>query len=188
MVRSRAYASRVIGFALLCLALPLLRDLAVVQRPGTALVAAALGYGALLLAAVIAMSRSGIAITEAGIRPPTLRSALLGITAGILVVAPVWRTPAISTSRVVWLVVLVSVEEVAFRGVLFALLRRIGGIPLAIAGSSVVFTVAHTASAGWAFLVVVALAGLYLGLLRALSGDLWTSGVVHLLMDLVSLT
>jgi membrane protease YdiL (CAAX protease family) len=118
----------------------------------------------------------------------TARSVVLGITAGILVVVPVWRLPIISVSGAGWLLVVVGVEEVAFRGVLFALLRQAGGLPLAIAGSAVAFTVAHAASAGGPSLLLAALSGLYFGLLRAIRGDLWTSGFAHFLMDLVSLS
>lgn len=175
------------GFGILCLALPLLRDVIVLPHPGSAMGVAAIGYGALLFAALITMRLTGVTLAEAGVRAPSAPSVLLGVTAGILLVVPVWRMAAISTSRFSWVLVAVVVEEIAFRGVLFTLLRRAGGLPLAIAGSVAVFTVAHAASAPWPSLVLVALAGLYLGLLRAIRGDLWASGFAHLIIDLVSL-
>jgi membrane protease YdiL (CAAX protease family) len=175
------------GLGLLCAAIPLLRDLLVRERPGSGPAVAALGYAALLGAGYIAMRLAKISWAEVGVRALTLRSILLGIGAGIVVVAPVWRLPVISVSGASWLLIAVAVEEIAFRGVLYAVLLRTGGVPLAIGGSALAFTVAHAAGAGWPSLVLVALAGLYLGLLRAIRGDLWTSGLAHLLMDLVSL-
>lgn len=185
--KSAAVPYQLLGFGILCVAMPLFRDLLVRERPGSGPVVAAIGYGALLAGCYIAMRATRMSWAEIGIRVLTIRSVVLGIGAGILVVAPVWRLPAISVSGASWLLLAVTVEEVAFRGVLYAVLRRIGGVPLAIGGSAVAFTVAHVASAGGPSLLLVALAGLYLGLLRAIRGDLWTSGLAHLVMNLVSL-
>ena len=148
---------------------------------------AGLAYFGLLAACIVAVRLAGISPTEAGIRSVTWRSLLLGIGAGVLVIAPVSRLPHLSFASAGWLLVAVIVEEVAFRGVLFAVLRRAGGLPLAIGGSTAIFTLAHAVS-GWPALFLVVLAGIYLGLLRAIRGDLWASGIAHLLMDLVSLT
>jgi membrane protease YdiL (CAAX protease family) len=141
----------------------------------------------LTAACVVAIRVAGISLAEVGIRAVSIRSATVGLIAGVLVVVPVGHLPAISVSSAGWLVLAVAVEEVAFRGALFAILRRVGGVPLAIGGSAAVFTAAHIGGVGWPSLLLVALAGLYLGLLRALRGDIWTSGIAHLLMDLVSL-
>jgi membrane protease YdiL (CAAX protease family) len=179
--------SQLIGLGLLCVAIPVMRDLVVRDRPGSGTALAAIAYTGLLCACFVAMRAGGIAWGEVGIRAVSIRSVVIGVIAGILVIAPVWRLPAVSFSSAEWLVLAVAVEEVAFRGVLFAILRRMGGVPLAIGGSAAVFTAAHIGSVGWPSLVLVALAGLYLGLLRALRGDLWTSGIAHLVMDVVSL-
>ena len=181
------YGFAPVGFGMLCVAVPLLRDLVIQERPGSGPVVAATGFGALLAACYIAMRATRMSWEEIGIRVLSAKSVVLGIGAGILVVAPIWRMPFLSLSGADWLLVAVAVEEVVFRGVLFAILRRAGGLPLAIGGSAVAFTFAHAASAGWLSLVLVALAGLFLGLLRAIRGDLWTSGFAHLVMDLVSL-
>jgi membrane protease YdiL (CAAX protease family) len=148
---------------------------------------AVIAYGALLCACFFAMRVARISMAELGIPAVSIRSVVIGLVAGVLVVAPVWRSPAVSVSSAGWLVLAVAVEEVAFRGVLFAILRRVGGVPLAIGGSAAGFTMAHAGSVSWPSLVLVALAGLYLGLLRAMRGDLWACGIAHLLMDLVSL-
>lgn len=107
--------------------------------------------------------------------------------AGALMVAPVWRLPHVSGPGLAWIIVAVAIEEFAFRGVLFAMLRRAGGLPLAIAGSAATFTLAHVASTASPSILLVALAGICFGLLRAIRGSLWTSGVAHLVLDLVSL-
>lgn len=145
------------------------------------------GYGALFFGCLWCMRQAGISWEEVGVRGLSLRSLAVGVIAGALVVAPVWRLPVASVSGASWLVIAVAVEEVAFRGVLFALLRRRGGFPLAIVGSAIVFTVAHAGSARLPSLALVALLGTYLGLLRAIRGDLWVSGFAHLIIDLVSL-
>jgi membrane protease YdiL (CAAX protease family) len=176
-----------IGLGILCVAIPVLRDVLLRQGPGSAHVVAGVAYVGLMAACLVAMRMAGISRAEVGVRAVSIRSVVIGLIAGVLVVAPVWRLPAISVSSAGWLVLAVAVEEVAFRGVLFAILRRLGGLPLAIVGSAAVFTVAHAGSVGWPSLVLIALAGLYLGLLRAMRGDLWASGMAHLLMDLVSL-
>jgi len=157
------------------------------QRPQDAAVIAAAGYMGLLIASLVTIRVAGISAAEVGFRTITSRSIVIGAIAGILVIAPVWHWPSFSMASPSWVLVAVMVEEVAFRGVLFALLRRAGGLPLAIAGSTVVFTVAHAGSAGWQGLGLVGLAGLYLGVLRTIRGDLWASGIAHFLMDLVSL-
>lgn len=177
----------VVGLGILCGAIPLLRDLLVREKPSSGPALAALSYGALLCAGYVAIRVARVSWAEVGVRALTLPSLALGIGAGILLIVPVWRLPTFSLSGAGWLLIAVAVEEVAFRGVVYAVLLRIGGVPLAVAGSALVFTGAHVASAGGPSLVLVALAGLYLGLLRAMRGDLWTSGLAHLLMDLVSL-
>lgn len=175
------------GFAMVCVAVPVLRDLLARQRPGSVTAVATVAYLGLLALSLVAMRIGGISATEAGVRSISWRSLIMGLVGGVLVVAPVWRLPHDSFVSAGWLVIVVVVEEVAFRGVLFAILRRAAGLPLAVGGSAAVFTGAHAAS-GWPALLLVALGGIYLGLLRAIRGDLWASGIAHLLMDLVSLT
>ncbi len=176
-----------IGLVLLSVAVPVLRDLLIRQRPAAAALVAATSYLGVLAASVITMRAVGISAADAGIRSLSWRSLVFGGVAGVLLVAPVWHVPSLTAASASWLFVAVVVEEVAFRGVLFAILRRVGGLPLAILGSTAAFTMAHVGSAPWPALALVALAGLFLGLLRAMRGDLWASGIAHFLMDLVSL-
>jgi membrane protease YdiL (CAAX protease family) len=172
---------------MLCVAIPLFRDLLLGGRPGSAALLAMAGYSALLLVCLLSIRWAGISWEEVGVGAVTARSLAVGIIAGTFVVAPVWRLPVISISGGSWIIIAVAIEEVAFRGVLFALLRRACGLPIAIVGSALLFTVAHAGSAGLPSLALVGFAGLYLGLLRSIRGDLWTCGLAHLVMDLVSL-
>jgi membrane protease YdiL (CAAX protease family) len=81
--------------------------------------------------------------------------------------------------------IVVSVgQEVAFRGALFAALDELGGAPLAIAGSTVVWTLAHALSHPPAFLVAVAMAGLLLAVWRWACRDLVAPIIGHVIADL----
>lgn len=75
-------------------------------------------------------------------------------------------------------------EEVAFRGALYAALQEIGGAPLAVVGSTLLWTVAHALSHPPAFLGAVAAAGLLLALWRWACKDLVGPIVGHVIADL----
>lgn len=76
-------------------------------------------------------------------------------------------------------------EEVAFRGALYAALERLGGAPVAILGSTAVWTLAHTFSHPPEFLGAVAAAGLLLALWRWACGDLVAPIIGHVFADLM---
>lgn len=175
------------GLGISSVAVPAVRDLLLRQHPVAAGLIAGIDYATLLLVALVAMRSAGISLSDAGIRPLSVLSVAIGVAGAFLAVAPVWHLSAPSPAAGGWLLLAVAVEEIVFRGVLFAALQRIGGMTLAVGGSAAAFTAAHAASAPWPSLVLVALAGLFLALLRSLRGDLWTCGIPHLLMDLTSL-
>jgi membrane protease YdiL (CAAX protease family) len=75
-------------------------------------------------------------------------------------------------------------EELAFRGVLYAALDELGGAPLAIIGSTLLWTVAHALSHPPAFLAAVAAAGLLLALWRWACKDLVAPIIGHVIADL----
>jgi len=75
-------------------------------------------------------------------------------------------------------------EEVAFRGALYAALDEIGGAPLAVGGSTVMWTLAHVLSHPPQFLWAVAAAGLLLALWRWACRDLVGPIVAHVIADL----
>ena len=81
--------------------------------------------------------------------------------------------------------VVVSVgEELAFRGAVYAALEDVGGAPLAIAGSTALWTLAHALSHPPAFLLAVAAAGLLLALWRWACKDLVAPIIGHVIADL----
>ncbi|HEX2646814.1 MAG TPA: CPBP family intramembrane glutamic endopeptidase [Candidatus Dormibacteraeota bacterium] len=75
-------------------------------------------------------------------------------------------------------------EEIAFRGALYAALEDVGGAPVAIAGSTLLWTLAHMVSHPPAFLVAVAAAGLLLALWRWACKDLVAPIIGHVVADL----
>ncbi|HSS60129.1 MAG TPA: CPBP family intramembrane glutamic endopeptidase [Candidatus Limnocylindrales bacterium] len=75
-------------------------------------------------------------------------------------------------------------EELAFRGALYAALDEIGGPPLAVAGSTLLWTLGHAFSHPLEFLGAVAAAGLLLALWRWACKDLVGPIVGHVIADL----
>jgi membrane protease YdiL (CAAX protease family) len=75
-------------------------------------------------------------------------------------------------------------EELAFRGALYAALDELGGAPLAIVGSSVLWTAAHAVTHPPEFLGAVAAAGLLLALWRWACRDLVAPVIGHVIADL----
>jgi membrane protease YdiL (CAAX protease family) len=75
-------------------------------------------------------------------------------------------------------------EELAFRGAFYAALDELGGAPVAILGSTVVWTAAHALSHPPAFLWAVAAAGLLLALWRWACRDLVAPIIGHVMADL----
>ena len=75
-------------------------------------------------------------------------------------------------------------EELAFRGALYAALEDIGGAPVAVIGSTLVWTLAHALTHPPAFLGAVAAAGLLLGLWRWACKDLVAPILGHVIADL----
>jgi membrane protease YdiL (CAAX protease family) len=75
-------------------------------------------------------------------------------------------------------------EEIAFRGALFAALEELGGAPLAVIGSTALWTAAHALSHPPAFLLTVAAAGLLLAMWRLACRDLVAPIIGHVIADL----
>jgi membrane protease YdiL (CAAX protease family) len=172
--------------ALAGVTIPVLRDLIVgTSRVNRELLTAG-SYLLLLLVAIIFARSAGFTAAQVGIRRPRAPAVAIGLLAGVMLVFPVWHWPAATPVTTGWLVMAVGVEEIVFRGVLFVALQRAGGLGLAIVGSTLAFALAHAGAYGWPGLALVILAGLYLGVVRALSRDCWAPGIAHLLMDLTS--
>jgi len=75
-------------------------------------------------------------------------------------------------------------EELAFRGALYAALEDAGGAPLAVLGTTLLWTLAHALSHPPEFLPAVAAAGLLLALWRWACRDLVAPIVGHVIADL----
>ena len=75
-------------------------------------------------------------------------------------------------------------EELAFRGALYAALEDLGGAPLAIGGSTCLWTAAHALSHPPAFLGAVAAAGLLLAIWRWACKDIVAPVIGHVIADL----
>jgi len=75
-------------------------------------------------------------------------------------------------------------EEIAFRGALFTALEEAGGAPLAVVGSTALWTAAHALSHPPQFLLTVAAAGLLLALWRLACRDLVAPIIGHVIADL----
>lgn len=75
-------------------------------------------------------------------------------------------------------------EEVAFRGALYAAFEDLGGAPMAIVGTTLLWTAAHALSHPAEFLPAVAAAGLLLALWRWACKDLVAPVIGHVIADL----
>jgi membrane protease YdiL (CAAX protease family) len=152
-------------------------------RPGFAVAALVLGGAALGVSAIgLSPDRLGLGTSRFGLR-----------VLGGLALAAVLLLPAAVRSSAVPLLpaglavaaVAVSVgEELAFRGALYSALDELGGAPVAIVGSTAVWTAAHALSHPPAFLVAVAAAGLLLALWRWACRDLVAPIIGHVVADL----
>ena len=72
-------------------------------------------------------------------------------------------------------------EELIFRGVLFAFFERFGGLPFAVVTTAVLFAAAHMEeySGAWNHLLLILVVGLVFSLARGLSGSLTPSVILH---------
>src|SRR6267378_6113995 len=111
----------------------------------------------------------GLALGAVLLLPAAVRSAAVPVLPAGLAVAAV----AVSIG-----------EELAFRGALYAALDELGGAPLAIIGSTGLWTAAHALSHPPAFLGAVAAAGLLLALWRWACRDLVGPVIGHVVADL----
>jgi membrane protease YdiL (CAAX protease family) len=152
-------------------------------QPRLAVAALVLG-GAALAAAAIGWppDRLGLGTSRFGLR-------LLGglALAAVLLLPAAVRSSAVPILPAGLAVAAVAVsvgEELAFRGALYAALDDLGGAPLAILGSTVVWTAAHALSHPPAFLWAVAGAGLLLALWRWACRDLVAPVIGHVIADL----
>jgi membrane protease YdiL (CAAX protease family) len=152
------------------------------QRPSLIVPALMLGGLALVLPAALFSAPSlGFGTSKLGLR--ILGGFALG--AVLLLPAAVRSGAPLLPAGLAFAAVAVSIgEEVAFRGALYAALDELGGAPLAIVGSTLLWTLAHVLSHPPEFLLAVAAAGLLLALWRWACKDLVAPIVGHVIADL----
>lgn len=152
-------------------------------QPYMAVTALVLGGAALSLVAVgWPADRLGVGTSRFGVR--ILGGLALG---GVLLLPAAVRSGAAPglTGGLALAAVAVSIgEELAFRGALYAALNELGGAPVAILGSTALWTAAHALSHPPAFLGAVAAAGLLLALWRWACRDLVAPIIAHVIADL----
>jgi membrane protease YdiL (CAAX protease family) len=152
-------------------------------QPHMAMAALVVG-GAVLGAAALGTraDRLGLGTSRLGLR--IIGGMALG--AALLLPAAVrsGAAPLLPASLAVAAVAVSVGEERAFRGALYAALDELGGAPLAIAGSTVLWTAAHALSHPPAFLGAVAAAGLLLALWRWACRDLVAPIIGHVIADI----
>jgi membrane protease YdiL (CAAX protease family) len=141
---------------------------------GVALAVAAIGWPA----ARLGLGTSGFLLRIVG-----------GLALGVVLLLPAaaraGAVPILPASLALAAVAVSVGEELAFRGALYAALNEVGGAPLAIFGSTALWTAAHALSHPPAFLWAVAAAGLMLALWRWACRDLVGPVIAHVIADLV---
>jgi membrane protease YdiL (CAAX protease family) len=151
--------------------------------PHAALPSLILGGAALALAAVGWKTQSlGLGASRFGLR------ILGGLALGVVLLLPAAvranAAPILPAGLALAAIAISIGEELAFRGALYAALEELGGAPLAILGSTFLWTLAHVLSHPPAFLGAVAAAGLLLALWRWACRDLVAPIIGHVIADL----
>jgi len=152
-------------------------------QPDLAIAALILGGAALGLVALgTPADRLGLGTSRLGLR------IIGGLALGAVLLLPAavrtGAAPLLPASLAVAAVAVSVGEELAVRGALYAALDELGGAPLAITGSTLLWTAAHAFSHPPAFLGAVAAAGLLLALWRWACRDLVAPIIGHVIADL----
>ena len=155
----------------------------IARQPGLTLAALAVGGAVLGVAAVgWPPERLGLGTSRFGIR--IVGGMALGAVLLLPAAARSGAAPWLPAGLALGAVVVAIGEELAFRGALYAALEELGGAPLAITGSTVLWTLAHVLSHPPEFLGAVAAAGLLLALWRWACKDLVGPILGHVIADL----
>jgi membrane protease YdiL (CAAX protease family) len=127
-------------------------------------------------------AKLGLGRTRLGLR--ILGGLALAVVLLLPAAARVTAIPLLPPALAVAAIAVSVGEEIAFRGALFAALEETGGAPLAVVGSTALWTAAHALSHPPAFLFAVAAAGLLLALWRLACRDLVAPIIAHVIADL----
>ena len=153
-------------------------------RAGGAAPALVLGGIALTVAAAgWPLSSLGLGTSRLG--PRILGGLALGAVLLLPAAVRASAAPVLPAGLVAAAIAISIGQEIAFRGALYAALERLGGAPVAIVGSTAVWTVAHAFSHPPEFLGAVAAAGLLLALWRWACRDLVGPIIGHVIADLM---
>jgi membrane protease YdiL (CAAX protease family) len=151
--------------------------------PNAAMAALVLGGLALAVTAfTFAPERLGIGRSRLALR--LIGGCALGAILLLPAAARASAVPLIPAGLAAAAVVVSVGEEIAFRGALYAALEDAGGAPLAVIGSTALWTAAHALSHPPEFLFAVAAAGLLLALWRWAFRDLVAPVIGHVIADL----
>jgi membrane protease YdiL (CAAX protease family) len=151
--------------------------------PNASLAVLVIGGIALMLAGVaVPFDRLGLGRSRLGLR--ILGGLALAVVLLLPAAARASSAPILPAFLAIPAVVVAIGEEIAFRGALYAALEDLGGAPVAIIGSTALWTAAHALSHPPEFLFAVAAAGLLLGLWRWACKDLVGPIMGHVIADL----
>ena len=153
------------------------------RQPGFAVIALGLGGAALCVVALgWPAERLGLGTSRLGLR------LLGGVALGAVLLLPAavrsGAAPVLPVGLAFAAVAVSIGEEIAFRGALYAALEDFGGAPVAVVGSTLLWTLAHVFSHPPQFLGAVAAAGLLLALWRWACKDLVGPIAGHVIADL----
>ncbi len=179
-LRSRA-AVRAALIGVYALAAELTRALAM-RTPEAAVPALVLGGVALmLLGFAFPVGQLGLGVTRLPVR--IVGGLALGVVLLLPAAARSGAAPLLPAGLALAAIAVSIGEEIAFRGALYAALEGIGGAPVAIVGSTLLWTLAHALSHPPMFLGAVAAAGLLLALWRWACRDLVAPIIGHVIAD-----
>jgi membrane protease YdiL (CAAX protease family) len=155
----------------------------VIQSPGAAVAALVLG-GAALGVAAVGWPPRGLGLGTSKFAFRVLGGVALGTVLLLPAAARSSAAPMLPAGLAVAAIAVSIGEEIAFRGALYAALEDLGGAPLAVVGSTLLWTLAHVLSHPPAFLGAAAAAGLLLALWRWAYKDLVGPIIGHVIADL----
>jgi membrane protease YdiL (CAAX protease family) len=155
----------------------------IATQPHMAIASLVLGGVALGLVAVgWPVDRLGLGTSRFGLR--IIGGLALGAVLLLPAAARSGAVPILPAGLAVAAVAISIGEELAFRGTLYAALEELGGAPLAIVGTIILWTAAHALSHPPEFLGAVAAAGLLLALWRWACRDVVAPVIGHVIADL----
>jgi membrane protease YdiL (CAAX protease family) len=151
--------------------------------PHAALPSLLLGGAALALAA-LGLRANSLGLGTSGFWFRLLGGLALGAVLLLPTAVRAGAAPTLPAGLAIAAIAISVGEELAFRGALYAALDDLGGAPVAILGSTALWTLAHALSHPPAFLGAVAAAGLLLALWRWACKDLVAPIIGHVIADL----